>query len=327
MQVYPNSPSGSAVVEPVRVIAGFWRRLLAFAVDAFITALPCGVLALLLYGYFSTNGVAGILTGFVLTMLYFTILGSTLARGQTIGHRITHIQVVDKHGRPVSLKRSFLRNLILLGPVLLSSAVFPWASRFGVATGIDWLMTGAEVAIVYLYLFNRTSRQSLHDLATGTFVVSRESVGEVDVPRFWFGHWAILGGAALVGVVLLTGFDNRISGMGSFTELTAIQQAVLNSGKVQSVSVWVQKNWREGETRTGLVIDVVWKGKLSIPEKEATEIANVVLRTDPQAGKRDFITVRFLNGFMVGFFTFTNNRQVSHSPATWLSQTQTYGLL
>jgi hypothetical protein len=74
------------------------------------------------------------------------------------------------------------------------------------------------------------------------------------------------------------------------------------------------------------VIDVVWRGKSSITEKEATEIANVVLRADRQAGERDFITVRCLNGFMVGFFRLSNNRQVSHSPATWLKQTQTYGL-
>jgi uncharacterized RDD family membrane protein YckC len=236
MQIYPNTPPSSAVAVPVRVIAGFWRRLLAFVVDAFITAVPCGILGFVLYGFFSTNGAAGILIGFVLTILYFGILGSAVAQGQTIGHRITHIQVVDKQGRPVSMKRSFLRYLILLGPVLLSSTVFPGSSRFGVATGIDWLITGIEVAIVYLYLFNRSGSQSLHDLATDTFVVSTESAGEVEVPRFWFGHWAILGGAALVGAVVLTGFENRISKSGSFAELTAIQQAVLNSGKVQSVS-------------------------------------------------------------------------------------------
>ena len=85
----------------------------------------------------------------------------------------------------------------------------------------------------------------------------------------------------------------------------------------------VQKDWKDGETRTGLVIDVVWKGKLSTPEEEGTEIANVVLRNDPQAAGRDFITVRFLDAFMVGLFQFSNNRQVSHSPATWLNQIQT----
>ena len=129
-----------------------------------------------------------------------------------------------------------------------------------------------------------------------------------------------------MGAALLTGFENRISKSGPITELTAIQQAVLNSGKVQSVGVFVQRNWKHGETRTGLVIDVVWRGESFTPEKEATEIADVVLRADPQASGRDFITVRFLNGFMVGFFRLSNNRQVSHSPATWLQQTQTYGL-
>jgi len=111
-----------------------------------------------------------------------------------------------------------------------------------------------------------------------------------------------------------------------FTELTTIQQAVLDSGKVQSASVSVQRNWGDGKTRTGLVIEVVWKDEPSVTEKEATEIVDVVLRADAQAGERDFVTVRFLSESMVGFFRLSNNRQVSHNPATWLKQAQTYGL-
>ena len=219
MQVYPNTPASSDVAVPVRVVAGFWRRLLAFAIDAFITAVPCGILGFALYGFFSAAGAAAVLIGFVLTMLYFAILGSSVTQGQTLGHRITHIQIVDRQGKPVSLECSFLRYLILLGPILLSSAAFPGSQRFGVAMGIDWLLTGAQVAIAYLYIFNRNSRQSLHDLATDTYVVDRESSGGVELPRFWSGHWAILGVAALVGAVLLTGFQNRILKSGPFPEL------------------------------------------------------------------------------------------------------------
>lgn len=314
------------VPTPSRVTAGFWRRLFAFAIDVFVTALPCGILGFAFYNFFSRSEAAGILIGFALTLPYFAILGSSVSAGQTIGHRITHIEVVDREGKFISLKRSLFRYLILLGPILLSSVVLPIPGGSGVKASIDWLIFGAEVAIVYLYLFNRSTRQSLHDLATDTYVVDAKTVGGVELPRFWAWHWVILGGSALVGAVLVMGLGNKIGQSGPFPELIAIQQAVLDSGKVQSAGVSIQKNWRNGETSTGLSVSVVWKGKPLSIERNASEIADIVLLADSHAVDRDFITVRFHEGFMIGFATFSYNRQVSHNPSAWIKQIQDYGL-
>ena len=307
-------------------MGGFWRRLLAFAGDAVISAIPCGILGFAFYSFFSRSAISGTLIGFALTLLYFTVLGSSIGGGQTIGHRITHIQVVDREGAPVSLKRSLLRYLILLGPILLSSDVLPMSRRFGIKTSIDWLLFSAEVVIVYLYLFNRNTRQSLHDLVTDTYVVDAESVGTLERAHVWRGHWAILGGAALVGATLSIGFGSAVSRSGPFPELIAIQQAVLNSGKVQSVGDSIQKNWGSEGTNSGLNVFVVWSGESSDTEKDATEIADIALRADPRAANRDFITVIFREGFMIGFARFSYNRPVSHSPVTWIKQAQSYGL-
>ena len=321
-------PTLASLPVPTRsgAIAGFWRRVLAFAVDAFITALPCGLLGFAFYNFFSRFEAEGILIGFALTLIYFATLGSSVGGGQTIGHRIMHIRVVDREGNFISRKRSVLRYLIFLGPILLTSEVIPASGRFGVKTAIDWLISGAEIAIVYLYLFNRNSRQSLHDLATDTYVVDATSVGKLELPQFWAWHWAILGGAALIGAVLSIGFGSAVGQSAPFPELIAIQQTVLKSGKVRSVGVFAQKNWRNGETSTGLNVIVDWKGKPPFTEKDATEVADIVLRADPQAGDRDFITVKFKEGFTIGFARFSYNRQVSHNPATWAREDQSFGL-
>lgn len=193
-------------------------------------------------------------------------------------------------------------------------------------TSIDWLLFGTEVAIVYLYLFNRNTRQSLHDLVTQTYVVEAWHNGKVDVRPFWLGHWAICGGAAFIGAVLLVGFGDNISQRGPFPELTAVQQAVLNSGKVESVGASIQKEWGSKRTTSGLNVIVVWKGERSDTEKDATEIADIVLRTDPHAADRDYIAVIFREGFIIGFARSANSRSVSHSPAVWIKQAQSYGL-
>jgi uncharacterized RDD family membrane protein YckC len=316
------SPS---VPMPSRIVAGFWRRLFAFVIDALITAVPCGLLGFGFYNFFCRSQAPGMLIGFAVTLPYFAILGSSEGGGRTVGHRITRLEVVDRQGKLISAKRSFLRYLILLAAILLTSAALPVSGRFGIKASIDWLLVGAEFAIGYLYLFNRRTRQSLHDLATGTYVVDAGSVGEVQFHRLWAGHWAILGGA-LVGAALLSSLGKTIRQTGPFPELTAVQLAVLESGKVQSVSDLIQENWTNGETSTTLNVIVVWKDKPLNIEKNATEIADIVLRADPRAVDRVSITVTFHEGFKIGFATFSKNRHVSHNAATWREQIQSYGL-
>jgi uncharacterized RDD family membrane protein YckC len=314
----------SAVAPTVhREVAGFWRRVLAFVIDAFLTAIPCGVFGFVFYQFFMTHRADGILIGFALTLPYFAILGSSVGAGQTLGHRLTDLQVVDQQGNPISLKRSALRYSILLVPTLLSSEIVPaFASRFGINTVVDWLLSVGEFALLYLYVFNRSTRQSLHDVATKTYVVRIVPSGPVEPRRFWPWHWMILAGISLLVAAFSSGLINNISESGPFPNLVRVQKTILDSGKVQSASVAVQKNWRNGQTTVGLNVIVIWKDKPQDFEESAAQIADIVLQTDSQSAQRDFITVIFHDGFTIGFAKYSSNKPVSHSPADWRSEAQ-----
>jgi len=337
-----STPDSLAVPETTRRLAGFWRRLIAFLIDAFITSLPCACLGFAFYGFFTRSEAAGILIGFALTLPYFAVLGSSVGGGQTLGQRITHIQVVNRQGSSISMRRSLLRYAILLGPILLSSDALPLLRRLGLAPVLDWIIFAAETLLVYLYLFNRNTRQTLHDVATKTYVVDARSAGPVQRPQCWEGHWAILGAA--VFLFLLIKFGSSSNGIGPFPELQTISDAVIASDKVQSVSVSTEKTWGHGATRTGLNVlvsrkngppiyfeEVILRRRVdvndwSVFEKDATEIADTVLRADPDAERYDLITVIYKKGFSIGFAKYSLNPQISHSPAIWLKQAQTYGL-
>lgn len=283
MQIYANTPPPPTVSSPQRTIAGFWRRLLAFALDTLITSLPCFLLGLVFYSVLSVSTVYGGFIGFVFTVAYFGIFNSSAAQGQSLGQRMMKIQVVNRSGEPISLERSVLRGLILLTPLLLSSQALPAATPYPVRSAAGWLILAAEVALLYFYIFNTRTRQSLHDLATGTYVVDVQTQGTVKSLRCWKGHWAILASLAVAGGLATVIRD------APFPELSQIQRAVLDSGKAKSVTASVQKTWSGGEARTGLLVSVIWSGKRSKAEQDATEIADIVLRTDSHAADRDFI--------------------------------------
>ena len=168
MQIYANTLPPPAIPSPKRTMAGFWRRLLAFALDTLITSLPCFLLGFVFYSVLSASPVYGGFIGFVFTVAYFAILNSSVAQGQSLGQRMLKIQVVNRSGEPISLERSILRSLILLIPLLLSSQALPAATPYPVRSAAGWLFFAAEAALLYFYIFNTRTRQSLHDLATGT---------------------------------------------------------------------------------------------------------------------------------------------------------------
>jgi hypothetical protein len=132
----------------------------------------------------------------------------------------------------------------------------------------------------------------------------------------------ILAGTSLLVAALSGGLINNVSQSGPFANLARVQQAILDSGKVQGASVAVQKNWRNGQTTVGLNVNVIWKGKPRDFEESAAQIADIVLQTDSQSAQRDFITIIFHDGFSIGFAQYSYNKPVSYSPADWRSKVQ-----
>jgi len=75
-------------------------------------------------------------------------------------------------GEPLELVKSFLRYTILGVPFFLNNSHLPpqlLASWIGTLFSV--LVFGFGGSIIYLIIFNRRTRQSLHDLIVGSYVV------------------------------------------------------------------------------------------------------------------------------------------------------------
>jgi len=300
----PDSPSVTEPVKPpTRHIAGFWRRLFAFVVDGFLISIPSFFVGYTFYDFFCSSSVWAAVVGFAITLPYFAIMGSSIGTGQTLGQRLTGIEVVDGQGSHLSLDKSYLRYTVLLVPLLFGEA--------GLPSYLAWPMAAACAAIFYLYGFNRRTRQTLHDLATGSFVVETAGIGTIEERRIWPGHWAIL---AVLGILCIV-ITPILTRTGPFPELMTIQRALLDSGKLRDVGVMLQTV--SPGSKTGLRLTVTWKSNPQDYEKAGAEIVGIVERAAPGAAKRDFIAVDFKEGFHVGLATFSNTHTLNHSPQEW----------
>src|SRR3989338_11331733 len=105
-----NVPSQSKNIP----ICGFWKRIQAFLLDLVLLAFFGLLLGLFLGKLFTPLGIWGRSIGFIITILYFGILNSSIGKGQTVGKGFVGIQVVTTKGQFLRLDRSLLRSGILI---------------------------------------------------------------------------------------------------------------------------------------------------------------------------------------------------------------------
>lgn len=164
-------------------ITGFWRRIGALLIDGLILGFVGFLSGLVLEDYFVQIGGWGRLIGFSIALIYFGILNSSINNGQTIGKALLKINVVDSNNQFISAPKSFLRYFILGTPFYLNNA---WLTEDLLTSPFMYLLSlmvfGGSLSIIYLYVFNRNTRQSLHDVIIGTYVTNKDSSSSIIEP-------------------------------------------------------------------------------------------------------------------------------------------------
>jgi len=318
-----DAPPGPAARPASRVICGFWRRIAALLLDSLILGVAGGVSGIFLYDTFSRLGEKGRLIGFCVALVYFGLMNSALGGGQTFGKRAAGIEVVDSEGQHISPLRSGLRYFILGVPFFLNGVTFGSDKVTGFTSLLaSFIVLGVGGATTYLYLFNRRTRQSTHDLLVGTFVTMSADRGELHLRPIWRPHLAIAG--AWCALILALGLATPwIARANPFPELIAIQRRVLSLGKASSVLVFANETriYVNGATNrtNSLQVRSVMIDRPTDYELSSREIAAATLAADPGITKQDFVGITVIYGYDIGIAHAHTSRTFQHSPQKWAS--------
>lgn len=317
-----SAPEPTAEPEPPPHIAGFWRRLGACTVDSLILALLGLALGLLFFDPLARLGVYGRLLGFSITLLYFGILNSSIRNGQTIGKRLLRIQVVDRDGKLISPTKSFLRSAVFAIAFFINGAMIPPSALIGVlGFVINLLLFGLGGAIIYLYIFNRRTRQSMHDLIADTYVVRRPALSTDKLPLIWRGHFIVIGVWLLLIAVFFAVALQR-AGQGPFPDLLKVQRSIQASGKVHTASVFVGQSYGPRGNFRFLRIVAVWKDKPASYQQAANEIAAIVLRDSAEAMSKDLLIITVAYGYDIGIARAWQSATEQITPREWMPRAQ-----
>lgn len=268
----PSSPvefeNAVLVAKPV-----FWRRLGAFAVDYLFLAVIGFTLVSVVGPKLSTLGNYARLVGLPVIFLYFGYAQSRYSTGQTLAQKLFKLQVVDRNGELISLRRSLIRCAILWSPALFNHLVVPVTSPVFYLLGIPLLLS--FIGLPYFFIANRATRQSIHDLLCGSYVVPVSP--SVVIPHAPISPWLYRGYAGILGILIvgmLLVFHQYAS---FFRPLLATAKAIdqIEGGTVTKVVIL---NFSNGEKALAVTIEPKGDYPVAVLAEQAGKVA---LRTYP----------------------------------------------
>jgi len=189
---------------------------------------------------------------------------------------------------------------------------------------VSLLVFGFGLSIVYLFVFNRNTRQSLHDIISGTYVVRKNIKSTETVKPIWPVHYAICG-IIMVLALLAPIFIRQLSQNDFSSELTNTREQIQNVPQVIYATIQDGQSTfnpvgGEPKTTTYLSTQVFIKNQIVENEKLAAEIANIILKTHKEATQRNLIQVLLTYGYDIGIASKWNSHRYSFAPEHWLAK-------
>ncbi|MEZ9651027.1 RDD family protein [Vibrio lentus] len=299
-------------------ICGFWTRIGALFIDTIFLGVLGYVVGLFLEDVFVQLGEWGRLIGFVVSITYFGVMNSSLLNGQTIGKKLLNIRVVDSCNSTISLPKSFLRYSFLAVPFSLNGtqitneAVIPYLMYL-----LSFIVFGGLCSITYLYIFNRVTRQSLHDLAVCTYVVNAEASSE-ELPSVWRPHLVVVTGL-FVTAILVPALTSDLTESESFKGLLVTQKAINNNESVKYAGVtegsttFASSN--SGSKTTTYVKAQAFLYKDSVRDSEiAKQLVQTIIYTYPESLNKNLIKVTLTYGYDIGIASKWNSYNYKFNP-------------
>lgn len=300
-------------------ISGFWSRLFAFLIDGAILSFAGLILGQIAFDFFARLGGWGSLLGFGIALLYFGLFNSYLGKGQTIGKRMVQIKLVDRNSKEISVVNSFIRSAILLAPFFLNQALIPQSVTLSpIGYPVCFIIFGIGGAIIYLYIFNRKTRQSLHDLAVDTFVVKALNSMPVESARIWRGHLKAIGFWSAI-VICFSIASPILSRRGLFLELLEIQQQIQSTGQVHLATAMIGKQKIAGKgAQTFFKSNAVWKTRPENPDAAAATVASIIISRYRDIMEKDFLIILVSYGYDIGISRKWETSYMCHTPKEWI---------
>jgi uncharacterized RDD family membrane protein YckC len=286
------------------VLSKFWTRIGAMLIDSIILGVFGFILGLIFNTFFISIGEKAKLVGWIISLFYFSVLNSKINKGQTFGKKLMNIQVVDIQGNFISLKTSFLRALILTAPFFLNGLKIKGVSTFSPITIVQGIIIfTVGLGIIVFYIFNKSTRQSIHDIAVKTYVVKEHRERGMNlIPKVAKVPFYITGGIFLL--VLCSSIYNYNSNS-DLTELVSVYEKIQDQDHISNANVSMNYSlFDNNENRRCTYIVRISINQIptdtSINNLELQKAAKTFIDSNVYKSDNDILSIIVVSGYDIG---------------------------
>ena len=306
-------------------ISGFWRRVGALLIDSIILGLVGLALGLVFEKQFVEIGGLGRFIGFFMALTYFGVMNSKLSGGQTLGKKVLEIKVVNANNQTIGVLRSFARFCILGIPYFLNGSHFTNEIMTTYLVYPISFIIGGLFSVAYLYIFNRLTRQSLHDLIVGTFVVNT-TVEKQSTVAVWRVHLIVVSILFFIATIA-PAFISNVVKSDPFSKLLSVQTAMMKNPSVSYATVNYGKTsiiWANESKKTTTYVNAqVFLKQDTVDDKElAKHLAKILTINYPDSLQSDAIIINLTYGYDIGISSKWKNYGYSYNPNELMNNIQ-----
>lgn len=315
-----TTPEAEVHASNIPPIAGFWRRVVAFLIDGAVLGILGQVLGWSMSSFWFQIGPYGRLIGLAIALAYFGVMGSRIAGGATLGKRLLGIAVRDAAGRPIGIMRSIARTSVWLVPLTLNGWALPILSNPIASRVAAVVLFGVGGAVLLTMALNRRTRQGLHDVLAGTYVLRMSGPAVAAYPAAGRLPWVLSAAMVIVAVVLISAGEYVFSRFApQLQTFVSLQQKLQSDNRFFSAGV-VDSSFHEsgGKVSRILRVQVWYKGNPN--EVTRTRVMNDIARatlTLPDLERFDLILIEVKSAYDLGIAKGYLNHRHGQPVSVW----------
>jgi uncharacterized RDD family membrane protein YckC len=289
-------------------------------VDGIILGIFGTILGGVFFDTFSQLGPYGKLVGFLIAVPYFAVMESSIGGGQSLGKRLLSLRVVDAQGKTLPFEQSFLRYTVFSAPLFLNRLALPMTkTSWIISILLGVIVFGVGGVTLYLMIFNRNTRQGLHDLAVGSYVVWAGNIGPVESKSMWKNHWAVVGFLLVTFTTTLAVLNYKMEKWDRFPQLLQDVRLIEQIDDVQNVTAQEPRllNRSGDRTRKVLIVDITCARNPTNREAYVDQAVKIILQNDPRVQEYDVLSIGITRSYDIGIASGWISQRFGHSPAEW----------
>ncbi len=216
-----------------------------------------------------------------------------------------------------------IRILLLALPALFNGWSIPIFQNYVIVWFLTLIVFGLGGAILYTMVFNRKTRQGIHDLLLGTYVVNLPGKPIEAFPTASRIHWNVTSvwfGVIAVGTLAMAFIVPSAISKSPLAPSMSLYNILQSDSRFFTVGVNDHTFYgSNGRTSHSLIVTVWYKGKLKEDErKEVVEsIAKTVLENAKDINNYDGIQVKITSAYDIGIATANVTLSFSNSIEDW----------